>query len=254
MSAQQPYQPWRNAWNAAVQLQPIARHQVPLSTQQREYFSDFFWHDLCAEWDSHNLYHEIHRRHARQAFSPEFMRFHEAWYLDEQNHATGFMRLLNWISGEAAPDLVQRLKSRPTDFRFLEEFFDDEFKLCVLFAYDEYATLQTFRKDTFYKDFGSPCFEEWIRRVRTDEAIHFGNVVRLLHYRYAERLQEAPQVIAQIVQIEQNLDAYHGTFLFDHDGSHFLLTEEELVGKCATTVLRKILKNPHASLAPHVAV
>lgn len=250
MPAPHPYQPRRNAWNAAAPLDQIALHPVPFSPQQRAYFRDFFWHDLCAEWDAHNLSQALHRRHARQPFSPEFMRFHDAWYRDEQTHATGFLRLLTWISGEAAEDLVQRVQSRPTDFQVLEAFFADEFKLCVLFAYDEYATLQTFRKDTFYADFGAPCFVEWIRRVRADEAVHFGNVVRLLHSRYAERLQEAPRVLEQIIQIEQTLTAYHGTFLFDHEGSHFLLTAEELVGQCAPTVLRKIVKNPHANLAP----
>ena len=110
-------------------------------------------------------------------------------------------KVIHLLFGDCEDDLQSTMRARKADFLGLRHFFEDEFKLCVLFAYDEHASTMTYRKDTFYKSFGPSEFIEWITRLTGDEARHFGNVVRLIHHKYQNRLSETPDVMQEILAL-----------------------------------------------------
>lgn len=233
-----PYTVRSNNWSATKLFETLLPGSIFVQEDKKPYFKEFFWHDLCSEFDSKHLYEELLKR--KQSFSDEFWLFIEAWYRDEVNHAKGFGRIFTILFGESEESLADRLSQRPVDFSGFDEFFDDEFKLCVLFAYDEYATVLTYQKDSFYGQFGHAAFLEWIRRVRADETLHFINIVKLIHYKHPHRISETAAVLGTIITIEENLSSYKSTFLFDHNSPHFLLTPEELTTTCVEMVLKKI--------------
>ena len=237
----------RRVWDARALLSGIGRTAITMSQPLATHLRTFLWYDLCAESDAGNLYKVLCCRRAQ--YSVEFFQFLEAWYLDEMNHAAGFTYLQHLLFSESEADVAARAAARPCDFAALEEFLDDEFLLCTLFAYDEYASVMTYEKDTFYRDLGSPIFEEWIRRVRADEAIHFGNLIKLIHFNHSDRVHDTREVIRKIVRIEKEERSYQGTFLFDHECPHFLVSKDDLESTCANVVLRRILNDPAARLA-----
>ncbi|OGT36654.1 MAG: hypothetical protein A3F11_11570 [Gammaproteobacteria bacterium RIFCSPHIGHO2_12_FULL_37_14] len=202
---------------------------------------EFFWYDLCAEYDAIHLYRELHA--SRSHYSEDFLNFLEMWYADEQNHAAGFYELYKLLYDVNDEFIKQELQARTADFSEMREFLEDEFKLCVLFAYDEFASVMTYKKDLFYHEFGLLEFVTWIRNVLSDEALHFGNLVRLIRFKYLHRLHETREILLKIAEIEQQRKPYQATFLFDHECPHFLLTQEELAGRCINTVLQKIMND-----------
>lgn len=240
------YMPRRRAWDARSLLQQIDASAVSLEPAQRESLREFLWYDLCAEADAENLYRVIVER--EPPYSQPFLTFLTAWYEDEKNHAAGFSYLNSLLFGSDESELMRLVRDRRCDFTGLGEFLADEFKLCVLFAYDEFASVMTYQKDTFYKELGSPLFVEWITRVRSDEARHFGNLVVLLQRFHTERFHELRPTLHQILAIENEHRQYAATFLFDHECPHFLVSNDELNDTCANSVLQKITRDPAARL------
>ncbi len=234
------YVPLQKLWSAVDLFEKVTSADIILDTYQRNQYREFLLCDLRAESDSYNLYNEIK---ARYTYSDEFNRFLEAWYIDEMNHAAGFRKIIHLLFGEDENVLQSTMLERKADFSKIRHFFEDEFKLCVLFAYDEHASTLTYRKDTFYKSFGPPEFIEWITRLASDEARHFGNAVRLIHHKYRNRLSETPNIMQDILSFENSGESYKATFLFDHDGEHFLLDSDELNYQCANKVLTTIMKS-----------
>jgi hypothetical protein len=241
-----PYRPRRRPWDARSLLQQIDASAVSLEPTQREHLKEFLWYDLCAEADAENLYRVIGER--RPSYSQPFLTFLATWYEDEKNHAAGFSYLNSLLFGLDESELMKRVRDRRSDFSGLGEFLADEFKLCVLFAYDEFASVMTYQKDIFYKELGSPLFVEWITRVRSDEALHFGNVVTLLQGFHAERFHELRPTLQRILAIENEHRQYAATFLLDHECPHFLVSNDELNDTCANSVLQKISRDPSARL------
>lgn len=214
----------RRMWNSRELLREATQGAQEIDAAIVSPFKEFFWADLCAEYDAVNLYTFIQLR--RRTYSPQFLRFIDYWYLDERNHAEGFFELNRALFGRDEDELMESLRAREPDFSAFETFLADEFRTLVLLAYDEYATIKTYQRDTFYKRFGHPAYNSWIGSVLADEGIHFGNAVKLLQKGFSHRFREVENVLAQINQLEKN--PYHNTFLFDHDGPHFLLTESDL--------------------------
>ena len=107
-------------------------------------------------------------------------------------------------------------------------------------SYDEYASTMTYKKDSFYHTLGSNEFSEWIKRLVRDEARHFMNAVKLIHHKYSHRLSEVRNIINEILTFENSGASYKATFLFDHDGEHFLLNSDELNHECAGKVYKMI--------------
>ncbi|WP_256588723.1 hypothetical protein [Pseudomonas sp. HMWF021] len=201
-------------------------------------FKEFFMADLVSEYDSVNLYNFLYPR--RKDFSPYFVQYLDFWYADERNHADGFFELNRLIFGTGEVELVDTLKNRVGDFTGLEDILSSEFNLLLLFAYDEYVSVKTYKKDTFYEGFGHPGFNTWIKNLIADEAIHFGNAVKILKTFYADRLDQADSVLRRIASLEG--EEYKNTFLFDHDGPHFLLEEDEVGGVIIEEILSILRK------------
>jgi len=196
-------------------------------------YQDFFLADLAAEYDAINLYQHLYP--ARHDFSPYFVQYLDFWFSDERNHADGFFELNRLIFDIEEDQLIDRLKARTGNFDEIQCIADTEFKLLLLFAYDEYISVQTYKKDTFYRDFGHPAFNIWIKKLISDEAIRFGNAIKILRTFFSTELNKAEHILNDIISIEQT--AYNNTFLFDHDGPHFQLDKNEV----GTVVINEIL-------------
>ena len=187
-------------------------------------FKNFFMADLVSEYDSVNLYHFLYSR--RKEFSPYFVQYLDFWFADERNHADGFFEMNRLIFGTPEVDLIQKLQGRTADFAGLDRILSSEFNLLLMFAYDEYVSVKTYKKDTFYDDFGHPGFKDWIKHLIADEAIHFGNAIKILKSCHTEKLYEAENILNMISSFEGG--DYKNTFLFDHDGPHFSLDSSEV--------------------------
>lgn len=187
-------------------------------------YQEFFLADLFSEYDSINLYHHLHP--LRKKLSPYVVQYLDLWFADEKNHADGFFELNRLLFGSNEEDLIDLLKMRAGNFELLEEMLSNELNLLLLFAYDELVSVKTYKKDNFYGEFGHPNFKTWIKSLIADEAIHFGNAIKLLKHYYAPQLNKAEDILQSIVKLETN--AYQNTFLFDHDGPHFSLKSNEL--------------------------
>ncbi|WP_256574749.1 hypothetical protein [Pseudomonas sp. B15(2017)] len=201
-------------------------------------FREFFMADLVSEYDSINLYNFLYPK--RREFSPYFVQYLDFWYADERNHADGFFELNRLVFGTGEAELVNALKHRVGDFSGLEDILSSEFNLLLLFAYDEYVSVKTYKKDTFYQNFGHSGFNSWIKNLIADEAIHFGNAVKILKTFHADRLNQAEDVLNAIAGFEG--EAYKNTFLFDHDGPHFLLESDEVGGAVIDEILSILQK------------
>lgn len=231
--------PLESNWSAENLLSKIDPEKILADSDFKNKYREFLMCDLRAESDSQNLYRELTNR---SNFSDEFYAFLEVWYHDEKNHAAGFRRVIHLLYGDDETLLEEEMHKRTADFSLLTPFFEDEFKLCVLFAYDEYASVLTYQKDSFYKLLGPLEFIKWIKRVTGDEARHFGNAVKLIHHKYQHRLHETKKVMDEILDFENAETPYKSTFLFDHDTEHFLLSHEELNHECADYVYQKIVQ------------
>ena len=201
-------------------------------------YQDFFMADLVSEYDSVNLYHHLHPQ--RGKFSPYFVQYLDFWFADERNHADGFFELNRLLFGSSEEELINQLKVRTGNFEGLEEILASEFNLLLMFAYDEYVSVKTYKKDTFYSELGHPAFNRWIKNLIADEAIHFGNAIKILKNTHASELSKAENVLRSIVKFEGN--AYQNTFLFDHDGPHFLLDGNELGDVVIEEILSALAK------------
>jgi hypothetical protein len=201
-------------------------------------YQEFFMADLVSEYDSVNLYHHLHSR--RGTFSPYFVQYLDFWYADERNHADGFFELNRLLFGSSEEELIDQLKVRVGNFEGLDEILSSEFNLLLMFAYDEYVSVKTYKKDTFYSEFGHPAFNTWIKNLIADEAIHFGNAIKILKHTYTAQLDKAEDVLRSIVKFEGG--AYQNTFLFDHDGPHFLLEDAEIGSIVIEEILSALAK------------
>lgn len=199
-------------------------------------YQDFFMADLASEYDAINLYNHLYR--ARNNFSPYFVQYLDFWFADEKNHSDGFFELNRLLFGSGEEELIDQLKVRTGNFENLEETLSNEFNLLLMFAYDEYISVKTYKKDTFYSEFGHPAFNTWIKNLISDEAIHFGNAIKILKYAHRSKLDKAEEVLRNIITLEGS--TYQNTFLLDHDGPHFLLNHNEL-GEVAIEEILSIL-------------
>ena len=204
-------------------------------------FKDFFMADLASEYDSVNLYNFLHPY--RRYLSPYVIQYLDFWYADERNHSDGFFELNRLIFDVPEVSLLENLKGRMADFTGLSKILSSEFNLLLMFAYDEYVSVKTYKKDIFYNEFGHAGFITWIKNLIADEAIHFGNSIKTLKTQYSKKLHLAESVLHEIAEFEGG--EYKNTFLFDHDGPHFLL-EEDQIGTVAIEEILQILKKARA--------
>ncbi len=236
------YTPLHHIWSSEELLSKIDKRQILLSSADLAKYYNHLFNQLQAESDSSNLYKELLLNHS---ISNDLRKFLDVWYPEELNHAEGFYKMLNIFFEEKVQDVKRRIESnhKESDFKRLQTFINDEFKLCVLFAYDEYATLMDYKKMSFYKLVGPPELVEWVTKVMKDEARHFVNLVKLIHHNYQNRTHETADVLNQILDIERSLKDYHFTFLLDHPHRDFLVSYKELENVCAKRVLKSIINH-----------
>lgn len=194
--------------------------------------------DLFSEYDAINLYQYLYPQ--RTKFSPYFVQYLDLWFSDEKNHADGFFELNRLLYDTNEEDLINQLKVRTADFDEFENILSSEFNLLLMFAYDEYTSVKTYKKDTFYHEFGHPSFSKWIKNLIADEAIHFGNAIKILRHAHSPNLSKAEATLRSIIELEKN--TYRNTFLLDHDGPHFLLKENEMGDVVINAILSALAK------------
>ncbi len=211
----------------------VVASDVRCTPEQGLEFEPRLWMDLVAEYDARLLEAELARRAALrgQPYSAEFMLFLGAWALDEAKHASGLATLYCLVTGVARPDLDDRLRARAGKFAGFDEILDDEFQLAVLFAYDEAMSTRGYSEDIpFYASLGPPAFEELLRHLKNDEAVHYANAVELLAARFSDRVDEVPAVMGAIVELDVQQESYEGTFVLDHVSAEFTVEQMHQVG------------------------
>lgn len=226
-------------WFAEKLFDHVDKNKILLTDSQLNQYHRYFMESLQSESDSRNFYKEII---LKLPVSNELSHFLRGWSIEEQNHAKGFYVILNLLFGENEAQLRPLIESRVADYRHLDDFFKDEFKLCVLFAYDEYVTAVDYKKQTVYSQLGPKEFLVWIDRLIKDEARHFVNLVKLIRYKYPSRIRETEKILEQVLMIEKDIKDYHFTFVFDHADTKFSLSYDELEKECAERVLKSICR------------
>lgn len=197
-------------------------------------YEQFFLADLVSEYDSINLYHYLYQKRPR--LSAYCVQYLDLWFQDEKNHADGFIELNRLLFDTPEETLLENLKSRPSNFEAFEEILSSEVSLLTAFAYDEYISVKTYKKDTFYNEFGHPGFMTWIHNLIADEATHFANAIKLLRSNHLSNLDEIEKTLARIIQLENA--PYQNTFLLDHDGPHFLLGGSNYEASATNEILK----------------
>lgn len=201
-------------------------------------YKSFFMADLVSEYDAINLYHYLYPR--RSKLSSYFVQYLDLWFLDERNHADGFIELNRLLFNSNEEEILENLKLRSSDFECFEDLLSSEVGLLTAFAYDEYISVQTYKKDTFYNEFGHSAFDVWISNLIADEATHFANAIKLLRNDHLSDLSKIEKALDKIIKIEST--PYQNTFLLDHDGPHFLLRNtgyEETAAREILTILNR---------------
>ncbi len=235
------YQSKSRLWHSLAVLGDLTPEDLHLDPVEAAENQEFVWEDLCSEYDAENLCLELERLSAAgQEYSAEFWSFERVWRRDEYNHYIGFQRLYALLYGESEESVTQRLVARPADFTPFHDFLTDEFKLCLMLAYDELCTTRAYAHDMpFYLAFQQPKIAEWMHKVRGDEALHYLNALRVAQTRHRDRLGEAEPILWQALELDLASKEYQATFLFDHQGPSY---SPAILRGCVETVIDQIHK------------
>ncbi len=213
------WKPRQTRWDASVLVGQVKRADIQLTSEKLEELRDYFWFDLCAEWDSTYLHDEIHR--GESPWSQEFLAFEQAWFEDEINHAEGFLALFCLLYEEDEALVRQRLRERTPDFAPLAEFLHDEWGLSLLFAYDELATMRAYHIDVaLYQSLGTSELSRFIRLLLRDETYHHANAVDLVLRQEGLVFEKVSHLIDRFLAYDQQDPRYQATFVFDHEWAH----------------------------------
>jgi hypothetical protein len=114
-------------------------------------------------------------------------------------------------------EIASHIENEKGDFRLIKEFSDDEFKICLLLAYDEIATSKSyFSEFPLYRAFGNPTFLYWFKKVTVDELYHFQNCMEIIRYCHPGRIPEIADTIDIFIECDMRRNQYNRTFVFDH--------------------------------------
>lgn len=217
------YESKSRPWEALELLAPLTSASFRLNADERAAFEPLIWDDLCSEYDAEHLCLELERlADAGTRYSAELWSFERVWRRDEYNHYRGFQRLYALLYDADEDHVAARLHQRAADFSGFGAYLTDEFKLCLMLAYDELCTTRAYANDVpFYQSLGDPIFVTWVERVRGDEARHYLNALRVAQTRHRDRLAEAPAIIADILATDLATSDYRGTFILDHHGPSY---------------------------------
>ncbi len=228
-------------WDSSVILDGVRKDTLMLQAVDVEGIRETLWNDLCSEYDADNLcrYLDELEIDGQLARSDEFKAFEQAWRRDELNHAVGFGHLYSTLYDVPTSNLFRQLSERTPDFRSIEHFLTDEFRICMVLAYDEIATTRSYKDDhdTFYNKFGNTSLLEWIRLVARDEAFHFNNLVQVIRRNHSHRLCEVPRIIDELLEWDLSKRQYGATFVLDHTGEQFT---SPFLNKCREILLKRL--------------
>jgi hypothetical protein len=210
--------PLQRPWNSADLLGDVQLPDLHKSNRM-EHAEELFLFDMNTEYDAMNLYTYFRSREAAgELFTPDFWAFVKAWREDEWNHYVGYRQLYSLCTGRSAEDLHQQVQARPSDFRPVETFLVDEFKICLVISYDEMFTIWSCKQDfELFDAFGKPRASRWIRRVARDEGFHFQNALEVIRRQHAHRIGEAEGFLNTILEWDLEAHEYKSTFVLDHE-------------------------------------
>lgn len=210
------YVPKSRPWSSNKLIGHIEKTSIKLPRETIIQTQKTFWDNLCSEYDAENfcLFLETSRLH----LSREFKAFEFVWRRDEYNHYLGFKHIYSIFYEESFEAIDTNLRNRPFDFSPIKSMLEDEFKICLLLAYDEIATTKSYAADyDFYTSLGPKELLIWIKLVTRDEAYHFHNCMELIKNRFYHRIAEIPNLVDQFVKWDIARNEYIGTFVLDHD-------------------------------------
>lgn len=203
-------------WSSLALIGELGRQDIVLSDHIIAEHKSTFWDNLCSEYDAENfcLFLQI----GSFILSSEFKAFEFVWRRDEFNHHLGFRHIYSILYDVPVKDIAKKLEQRQVDFAPIQNLLEDEFKICLLLAYDEIATTKSYALDyEFYKSFGNDNFHSWIKLVTRDEAYHFNNCMEIIGKNFYNRIGEIPALVDDFIRWDLSRNEYKGTFVLDHD-------------------------------------
>jgi hypothetical protein len=171
--------------------------------------------DVYSEGDAQSLYDYIMTRAVEM--SPEFLAMLDLWLADELKHYEALRRTYHCIAGIQFAQMNRQFAQRVPEIEPIAMVLADEFTILVTFMFDEIGSVYSYRRDLreYYRHFGT-AIQKIGHHLVKDEGMHFNNAAELLIANHRQRLEEVPNLLAQIANLEQNLQKYHHTFFLDH--------------------------------------
>ena len=169
---------------------------------------------MLTEYDAKNLAGYLTTREIE--FSPGFLSFKRAWSRDEWNHYLGFRQIYSMLYDEPEDKIAERLEMESGNFEPIAKFLDDEFKVCLVLAYDEIATFKSYLAEfPFYTALEMRVFH-WFQRVTRDELNHFLNCMEIIRCNHSARISEIASTIDLFIEWDIARHPYVRTFVLDH--------------------------------------
>lgn len=226
------FQPKSIPWSTDELIGRFRRNDILLDDETIAEIRDGLWNDLSSEYDAENFCNYLKASGIK--LSDDFKAFEYVWRRDEFNHYEGFRRIYSLLYDRPEKDIIEEMESRPVNFDPIRPMLEDEFKVCLLIAYDEIATTKNYSSEyELYHSFGPANFLRWIKNVTRDEAYHFNNSMELIGKNFKDRIVEIPNLVDNFIDWDLNGGEYHGTFVLDHDGPYFT---SEVLNTCGTII------------------
>jgi hypothetical protein len=224
-------------WSSLELLEGIGAEDISANSEQRESVRDELWGDLCAEHDAEYFWTYLNA--GDHSFSAAFQSVVSVWRSDERNHYLGLRRICSLVYGLTEEEIDRRMAEREVNFIPMHHLLADEFRICVVAAYDELVSARGYKRFAGeFKAFGRPEFVTLIKRAARDEALHYQNFLDVLRFAHAGRLNEVAGVVDEICAYEARRDLeYSATFILDHFDDTF---SRGFLADCGQTVVKRI--------------
>ena len=227
-------------WTSAKALQGLTKADIRLSSEEVANRKEFLWNAMLTEYDAKNLVRYLTTRDIE--FSPEFLSFKRAWSRDEWNHYLGFRQIYSLLYDEPEEKIAAQLEMDSGNFEPIAKFLDDEFKICLVLAYDEIATFKSYLAEfPFYTALDMRVFR-WFQKVTKDELNHFLNCMEIIRCKHSTRVSEIASTIDLFIKWDTGRHPYVRTFVLDHYwySRRFLEHCGELIGGYLSHGLRGV--------------
>lgn len=201
-------------WLTADLQQAWENEAAPPCPRAKAALHDSLWHSLATEYDARHL--SAFLRQQPMPLSPAFWAMERAWAEDEDNHFRGLSWLYTRLYDVSEAEIAARLGERTPDFSRLAPLLSDEFRLCVVLAFDELASTRAYAHDAVSYAALGVAARILVRRLARDELLHCHNAIDLLVRTQARRLPEVEAVIEWVIAHDTSPQfSYRATFLLD---------------------------------------